>query len=69
MKEVLGIKLYTYDEVAEMLGVHPTSITRYTKEGRINATTIGKTKYIPEQEIKNFVLGKGNQAESKQEQA
>lgn len=69
MKDVLGIKLYTYEEVAEMLGVHLTTITRYNKEGRINATTIGKTKYIPEQEIKNFVMGKGNQAEEKQEQA
>lgn len=65
MKDVLGIKLYTYEEVAEMLGVHLTTITRYNKEGRINATTIGKTKYIPEQEIKNFVMGKGNQAEEK----
>lgn len=69
MKDVLGIKLYTYEEVAEMLGVHLTTITRYNKEGRIKATTIGKTKYIPEQEIKNFVMGKGNQAEEKQEQA
>lgn len=69
MKEVLGINLYNYEEVAALLGIHPTSITRYVKEGRIKATMIGKVKYISEQEIKNFVLGKGNQAEVKAENA
>lgn len=69
MKDVLGIKLYTYEEVAALLGIHPTSITRYAKDGKIKATTIGKVKYIPEEEIKNFVLGKGSQTESKPEQA
>lgn len=67
MKDVLGIKLYTYTEVAALLDIHPTSITRYVKEGRIKATTIGKTKFIPEEEIKNFVLGKVNQAETSQQ--
>jgi excisionase family DNA binding protein len=67
MKQVLGINLYTFAEVADLLGVHATSITRYAKEGRLEATTIGKVKYISEQEIKNFVLGKGKKTEEKPE--
>ena len=57
MKQVLGINLYTIKETAELLGIHPTSITRYIKEGRLSPSIIGKVKYISEQEIKNFILG------------
>lgn len=64
MKEILGINLYNMTETADLLGIHPTSITRYMKEGRLKATIIGKVKYISEQEIKNFVLGQGNRAET-----
>lgn len=67
MKEVLGINLYNYEEVAALLGIHQTSVTRYVKEGRLSSTMIGKVKYISEQEIKNFVLGKANKAETKTE--
>lgn len=67
MKEILGINLYNYEEVAALLGIHQTSVTRYVKEGRLASTMIGKVKYIPEQEIKNFVLGKANQSASKPE--
>lgn len=67
MKEVLGINLYNYEEVAALLGIHQTSVTRYVKEGRLTSTMIGKVKYISEQEIKNFVLGKANKAETKTE--
>lgn len=68
MKEVLGINLYNYEEVAALLGIHQTSVTRYVKEGRLTSTMIGKVKYISEQEIKNFVLGKANKAETKTEE-
>ena len=68
MKEILGINLYNYEEVAALLGIHQTSVTRYVKEGRLTSTMIGKVKYISEQEIKNFVLGKANKAETKTEE-
>lgn len=64
MKQVLGINLYTIKETAELLGIHPTSITRYIKEGRLSPSIIGKVKYIPEPELKNFILGKGNKTET-----
>lgn len=67
MKEVLGINLYNYEEVAALLGIHQTSVTRYVKEGRLQSTMIGKVKYIAEEEIKNFVLGKGKKPETKAE--
>lgn len=69
MKEILGINLYNYEETASLLGVHPTSITRYVKEGRIKSTMIGKIKYISEEAIKNFILGKESKLEDKAEKA
>lgn len=69
MRQVLGINLYRFEEVASLLGVHPSSITRYVKEGRLHATMIGRTKFISEQEIKNLILGKGTQAEPQPNQA
>ena len=63
MKEVLGIKLFNYDEVAAMLGVHPSTILRYVKEQRLSAKMIGRTKYISEPELKKFILGEEAKAE------
>lgn len=57
MKQVLGINLYTYQEAADLLGVHVTSIAKYVKEKRMTARTVGKIKYLTEQTIKDFLLG------------
>ena len=57
MKQVLGINLYTYQEAADLLGVHVTSIAKYVKEGKMVSKTVGKIKYLTEQTIKDFLLG------------
>lgn len=64
MKEVLGIKLYTYQEVADLLEVHSATIARYVKQGRMAAKLIGRTNYISEPEIKNFILKKEEETEA-----
>lgn len=55
MKEILGIKLYTRKEVGELLGVKPTTVTKYIQEGRLKYRVIGVSKYITEDEIKDFL--------------
>ena len=58
MKVVLGIKLYSVKEVAELLGVQPQSVQRYVNQGRLKAQVIGGSKYVSEENLKNFLLGK-----------
>src|SRR4030042_5089989 len=46
MKEIEGIKLYTIQEIAEMLKVHPLTIQRKEKKGIIKGVKINKSWYI-----------------------
>ena len=55
-KVMLGIKLYSTAEVAELLGVCEVSVRKYTQEKRIKATTIGGKRYYSEENIKKFLL-------------
>lgn len=54
-KVILGIKLYTYPEVAELLGVQVASVTKYAKERGLKSQTIGGTKYVSEENLKEFI--------------
>lgn len=54
-KVILGIKLYTFHEVAELLGVQIQSVTKYTKERGLKYQTIGGTKYVSEENLKRFL--------------
>lgn len=56
MKEVLGVKLYTLEEVGQLLGVRKTAITKYLNEGTLKARTIGGQKYVSEASLKSFVM-------------
>jgi excisionase family DNA binding protein len=56
MKVVLGIKLYSVKEVAELLGVQPQSVQRYVNQGRLKAQVIGGAKYVSEENLKSFLL-------------
>ncbi len=55
-KVILDVKLYSFEETAELLGVTKQAITKYIKAGRISATTIGGKKYFSEDNIKSFLL-------------
>lgn len=58
-KVILGIKLYSFPEVAELLGVQTASVAKYSKRG-LKSQTIGGTKYISEQNLKEFLQADGN---------
>lgn len=55
MKEVLGVKLYTLDEVGELLGVRRATVTKYVQQGKLQARTIGGYKYVTEENLKEFL--------------
>lgn len=54
-KVILGIRLYTYPEVAELLGVQVASVTKYAKERGLKSQTIGGIKYVSEENLKEFI--------------
>lgn len=54
-KVILGVKLYSMDETAELLGVTRPTITNYIKTKRIASTMIGGKKYFSEENIKTFL--------------
>lgn len=57
MKEILGVKLYSMGEVAEMLGVTRMTVSRMLKDGRIEFRKIGYEKYASEDAIRRYVNG------------
>lgn len=56
-KVILDVKLYSTKEVADLLGVTPTTTTKYIKEGKLEAKTIGGKRYISEESLRKFLLG------------
>ena len=51
-------RLYNVEEVAIMLNLQKESITRYIADGKLKAQTIEGKRYISEDDLKEFVLGK-----------
>lgn len=60
MKEVLGVKLYTVKEVAEHLGVSPRSTQQYVLDKKMKAVKIGRSWFISEDNLKEFMNGAEN---------
>lgn len=60
MKQILGVKLYTIEEVAEMLGVQTQTASKYISQERLKAQVIGGRKYISEENLKDFLLANSN---------
>ncbi len=54
MKVVMGKKLYSVNETAELLGVSHTSVHNYSKQG-LKVTHIGGRKLFAEGDIKDFL--------------
>lgn len=55
-KIILGIKLYSLTEGAELLGVTRGTLTKYISSGRLTATLLGGRKYVTEENLKSFLL-------------
>ena len=46
---------YTVEEIAELLTLHPKTIQRYIREGKIIANKVGKRWCISESDLKKFI--------------
>ncbi len=47
-------KYYTVDQIAQMLSIHPKTIQRYIREGKLNATKLGKSWRISGHDLSRF---------------
>ncbi|MBP7401296.1 MAG: helix-turn-helix domain-containing protein [Clostridia bacterium] len=50
-------KYYSIEQVASLLGMHPKTIQRYVREGRLHASKIGKSWRIHGHDLSVFVEG------------
>lgn len=57
MKEILGEKCYTRQEVAAMLGVSHAFVIKSTVGGRIKSSKIGRSTYITETSLRDYLNG------------
>lgn len=57
-------KLYTINEVAEMLHYHRRSLYRLISEGKLESIKVGK-RYITEEQLQKFLSGKNYKEEEK----
>ena len=48
-------KLYSIKEAAEVLQIHPDTMRRYARTGKIRAAIIGKGFRITESDLKAFI--------------
>jgi len=55
--EVSGIKLYSVDEVAEMLKSTKPTMRAYFREGKLIGRKISGKWYITEDNLKNYLSG------------
>ncbi len=46
---------YTVEQVSDLLSIHPKTIQRYIREGRLRATKIGKSWRITGHDLSTFV--------------
>lgn len=53
-------KFYTVDEVSEMLNIHPKTVRKYIREGKLGATKVGKQWRIAGHDLSLLVEGEKN---------
>jgi len=50
-------KYYSVDEIAELLKIHPKTIQRYIREGRLKANKVGKSWRVSGHDLSTFTEG------------
>jgi len=50
-------KYYTAEEISQMLSIHPKTVQRYIREGRLRATKIGKSWRVSGHDLSVFTEG------------
>lgn len=56
-KVILDIKLYSVEEVADLLGVAYQTAQKYISDGRMEAQVIGGKRMVSEANLKAFLMG------------
>ena len=59
---------YTVDQISEMLDIHPKTIQRYIREGKLHATKIGKSWRVTGHDLSIFVQSNGNETTQREKQ-
>jgi len=57
MREILGVKVYTVEETAEMLGLSKATIFNYIAANKMPARRISGVYHITEENIKQYIQG------------
>ena len=63
MKEILGEKLYTAQEVADMLGISRWTVYARYKAGSMKGAFVGRRLYFAETEIRAYLRGGNTKTE------
>ena len=50
-------KFYSVDEIAEMVKIHPKTIQRYIREGKLKASKVGKSWRVTGHDLSTFTEG------------
>lgn len=58
MKEINGVKLYTIDDLSELLGVSKQSVLLYIRKGYMRKTKISYQNYVSEQNLLDYLNGR-----------
>lgn len=53
-------QFYTVEQIASMLDIHPKTIQRYIREGRLRAVKIGKSWRVSGHDLSQFTESAGN---------
>ncbi|OPZ22554.1 MAG: Helix-turn-helix domain protein [bacterium ADurb.BinA186] len=51
----MDFSFLTVTDVAKMLHLHPETVRRFIREGKLKAYKIGKSKLLREEDVKKFV--------------
>lgn len=67
MKIVNGTKMFTTDELKELLGISTATIANMRRKGILPSTRIGRTIYTSEECLRDYLNAKTRPTENKPE--
>ncbi|MDF3003239.1 MAG: binding domain protein excisionase family, partial [Bacillota bacterium] len=59
---------YTVDQISEMLDIHPKTIQRYIREGKLRATKIGKGWRVTGHDLSIFIQSNSDDTSDREKQ-